>query len=95
MPATNRALLLEFQTLSRGFFVTALSAKPINDLSLILARGDKEVFNLCRELAFQADSLKPLEKLKDLGFTPEAISEMYEQCERDLSRMLGRIKALE
>ena len=70
------------------------STKSILELSQALSGDDIKVFGLCARIGFLADSLAPLEKLQTLGFTPEAISEMYEQCERDLSRMLGRIKAL-
>jgi hypothetical protein len=92
---TDRVLAVGFQTLFRGFFVTNFSLQPCKDISSILASGDDKVYDLCLEIGLLANSLDPLEKLQTLGFTPDAISDLYTECGEDIDRMIDAIQELE
>jgi hypothetical protein len=65
----------------------SLDPKAIERLSEILSGGQEHVFCVCASLAMRNMSLEPLEKLRDLGFTPDAISELYAQCDENVYLM--------
>ena len=65
----------------------SLDPKAIKRLSEILSGGEESVFCVCASLAMRNMSLEPLEKLRDLGFTPDAISKLYAQCSEDYHLM--------
>jgi hypothetical protein len=73
----------------------AAPAKSILELSQALSGDNNKVFDLCARIGFLADSLAPLEKLQTLGFTPEAISDLYTACGENTDLMLRTIQELE
>jgi hypothetical protein len=95
MPATNRALLLEFQTLFRGFMDSELSGKSLKELCNRLSKGNFCLYCICLELALQGNSLEPLKKLRDRGYTPRRIWVLYYRCGESFYYMRTAIEALE
>ena len=74
----------------------AVNAPPsIIDLSETLSSGNTDVYYICARIGFLADSLAPLKKLQTLGFTPEAISDLYTACGENTDLMLRTIQELE
>ena len=96
MPATNRALLLEFQPLTLLRFMDSNFSDQARDLSSILARGISCAFFVSWELALRAKSLEPLEKILGLRFRPRQILHLYyNECGESFNAMIDKINALE
>ena len=74
----------------------AVNASPsILEFSEALSGENTDVYYICARIGFNADSLKPLEKLQDLGFTPEAILDLYVTCDHNTDRMITEIQELD
>ncbi len=99
MPATNRALLLEFQPLTLLRFMDSensnFSGESLRELCNKLSEGNFCLYYICLALALEAESLEPLKKLQARGFTPRRIWVLYYRCGEGICTMCLRIKALE
>jgi hypothetical protein len=67
----------------------------LSDLCDLLSSGDLQVFRICILLSLRAQSLEPLRKIEDHGFTPEAILDLHVTCDHDTERMIDAIQELE
>ena len=99
MPATNRALLLEFQPLTLLRFMDSensnFSRESLRELCDRLSKGNFCLYCICLELALEAESLEPLQKLQRHGYTPRRIWVLYYRCGESFYYMRTAIKALD
>ncbi len=70
-------------------------SSDLSELCDLLSSGDLQVFRICIFLYLRAQSLEPLRKIEDHGFTPEAILDLHVTCDHDTERMINALQALE